>query len=287
MILYTNGCSFTQGHEDHRILSSESGLKKDDKILDSEWAWPQLLKDHFSNVVNEAWCGGSNDRIFRRTLEYAQSLDDVSDHLFIIQCTNVTRSEFYDVDTGVWIGKLYDQIVYDDMSYSADIDKSLIKKLSRGNREFEHLQLTNETTYTKFFNNLVSFDYVMSRLGCKVFYTGLSLSCTPFMLKELLGHYVNEPIHYLQNPNLQKIYPASSKLEFPKTNTTVGLNMQVAKNHLLLLESIPNLDDRCFHPIAKIVKGHTVSKDDTHPNKTGHRLFARYIINELKSRDIL
>lgn len=281
MILYTNGCSFTQGHEDHRILTSESGLKKDDKILDSEWAWPQLLKDYFSNVVNEAWCGGSNDRIFRRTLEYVQSLNDVSDHLFIIQCTNVTRSEFYDSDTGVWIGNLNKQVVYDDVSSNADIDKKFVQKLSKGNREFEDLQLANETTYTKFLNNLVSFDYVMNRLGCKVFYTGLSLSNTPHIIKNLLQQYINEPIHFLQNSNLHKMYPANNEAPIS------FLNMQVAKNHLLLLESIPNLDFKCFDPMSTIVKKHTVSKEDTHPNKTGHNIFARYIINELRSRDIL
>lgn len=275
MILYTNGCSFTQGHEDHRILRGNSGHKKDDKILDSEWAWPQLLKDYFSNVVNEAWCGGSNDRIFRRTLEYVQSLNDVSEHLFIIQCTNVTRSEFYDPDTGVWIGNLNKQVVYDDISCNADIDKKLVQKLSKGNRQFEEIQLANETTYTKFLNNLVSFDTVMNKLGCKVFYTGLSLVNTPHIIKNLLQQYINEPMHYLQNPNLQKIFPGP------------GLNMQVAKNHLLLLETIPDLDFRCFDSISTIIKGHTVSKEDTHPNKTGHSIFARYIVNELRSREIL
>ena len=282
MILYTNGCSFTQGHEDHRILNGHSGLKKDDKVLDSEWAWPQLLKDYFSKVVNEAWCGGSNNRIFRRTLEYAQSLSDVSDHLFIIQCTNPTRSEFFDTDSGVWVGTINNLVVYDDISCNADIDKNFVQKLSKGNREFEHIQLNNETTYTAFLNNLVSFDFIMNQLGCKVFYTGLSLTVTPHILKTLLYTYINEPVHHLQNPNLQKIYPANNNSVDQSSRTTSGLNIQVAKNHLLLLESIPNLDFRCFDAISSIAKGHTVSKTDTHPNKTGHSIFARYIINEIQ-----
>ena len=36
-------------------------------------------------------------------------------------------------------------------------------------------------------------------------------------------------------------------------------------------------------PISHIAKGHEESAEDGHPNEAGHKLFARYIIDEIKN----
>ena len=274
MILYTNGCSFTQGHEDHRIIESDTGHKKDDKVGYAEWAWPGCLEGYFDHVVNEAWVGGSNDRIFRRTLEYVRSINNISDHVFIIQFTNPARSEFFDPDAGVWTGTINDMIMYDDRSTNSAIDKRVVKLLSEGQRDFEFYKLNNETIYTDFLTKLVAFDFAMSQLGCRILYTGLSSACTPMMIKRFLQEYTNNPVQYMQDPDLTEIYPA-------------GVDMNTAKHHLALIDLIADCEDKFLHSITSQIQNQIVSKDDSHPNKVGHDFFARYILNELGSREII
>lgn len=276
MILYTNGCSFTQGHDEHRIIDSKLS-KKDQKILDSAYAWPRCLDEltaYFDEVINEAWVGGSNDRIIRRTLEYVHSLDNIDDHVFIIQFTNPLRSEFFDPDINFWTGTINDAIMYDDLSCNADVDKSLVRKLALNSRSLEMYKNNVETTYINFLTKLVAFDTIMRNLGCTFFYTGMSHSTTPLTIKRNLTEYVNNPLMYMQNHNINSSYPA-------------GLDMSVAKHQLNLINAIPDLEDKCLLSISEVARNHTVSKDDSHPNKTGHRLFARYIFSELQSREII
>lgn len=273
MILYTNGCSFTQGHKDHALELAEDGIHKIKK--DAPWAWPRKLEDYFDTVVNEGWCGGSNDRIFRRTLEYAIKQDNLDEHIFILQLTNVYRSEWYSEDDNCWIGIINELLMFDDKSWNdPTIDKKHYDKLSNGRRELEYLQLTQNKKYLEFFMRLVAFDVAMKKLNAKVFYTSLSISNNPEILHKFLKEYIQKPIEYLQNKNLNKLYPA-------------GLSSEDAKVHFNILDCMSNLEFQCFQPMSAVCKNLTESNTDQHPNSEGHTVFARYIINELRSREIL
>lgn len=93
MKLYVNGCSFTHGHKDFVDAMSPN------------WVWPSLLSEHFDEVVNEAWQGGSNYRLVRKTLEFFDKRKDCSEWVAIIQWTDpYGRMELYDEETDTYFG---------------------------------------------------------------------------------------------------------------------------------------------------------------------------------------
>ena len=51
------------------------------------------------------------------------------------------------------------------------------------------------------------------------------------------------------------------------------------------IQSLANIIDQSnfLMPISHIAKGHEESAEDGHPNEAGHKLFARYIIDEIKN----
>lgn len=55
MNLYVNGCSFSHGHKEFKIIDGKSDISPD-------WAWPMLLKEDFEEVISEAYRGSSNHR---------------------------------------------------------------------------------------------------------------------------------------------------------------------------------------------------------------------------------
>ena len=94
MNLYVNGCSFTHGHKDW-----------DDNKSPPKWVWPSLLENYFDEVINNAWQGGSNYRIVRKTLEFFDKRKDCSEWIAIIQWTDpFGRMELYDEETDTYFG---------------------------------------------------------------------------------------------------------------------------------------------------------------------------------------
>ena len=80
MRVYTNGCSHTQGTKD---------AFEDDYTT----TWPNRLAAHYqASLVNQSKRGCSNDRIFRKTLEYITSCEQIPD-LIAIQWTHPERIE--------------------------------------------------------------------------------------------------------------------------------------------------------------------------------------------------
>ena len=81
--LYTNGCSF----------SSRSYDRKGNMTVDT--SWPYILGDMLKyNVVNNSQPSGSNDRIYRTSLEWLT--ENILEYpLVIIQPTHSVRREFY------------------------------------------------------------------------------------------------------------------------------------------------------------------------------------------------
>lgn len=93
MKLYVNGCSFTHGHKD--FIDSAS----------PDWVWPNVIAENFEEVVNDAWLGGSNQRLVRKTLEFFDKRKDGDDWLAIIQWTDpFSRMELYDDETSTYFG---------------------------------------------------------------------------------------------------------------------------------------------------------------------------------------
>ena len=94
MKLFVNGCSFTHGHKDWG-----------NSMLPTDWVWPSLMSEKFTETVNLAWQGGSNTRVVRTTLEFFDKINDPVDWLVIIQWTNTySRTEMYDEKTDTYFG---------------------------------------------------------------------------------------------------------------------------------------------------------------------------------------
>ena len=123
--LYVNGCSWTLGNEidqseEFGRLVEDANLTCDpDCVNNANWAlynstgemagrhedfynklnWAGHLKDHLNakHLVNDAFGGGSNQRIVRTTLDYIKSLSrkDYAKTLIVIGWTNCGRDEIY------------------------------------------------------------------------------------------------------------------------------------------------------------------------------------------------
>ena len=59
-----------------------------------EHAWPTLLAHEFKcKLINEAWGGGSNDWMFRKTIEWVCSQDNLDDVIVIVGWVEPNRRE--------------------------------------------------------------------------------------------------------------------------------------------------------------------------------------------------
>lgn len=118
--LYVNGCSFTYGH----VTEENQATIKQQRPT---WTWSDHLSQHYDHMVNEAWLGGSNHRIFRRTLEFFEHCDP-RDWTAVIQWTNPDRYEYYDSEHDTHVGVLVDQLVLDDRSWNKFIDNCVLQR---------------------------------------------------------------------------------------------------------------------------------------------------------------
>ena len=239
MKLYVNGCSFRHGHRDFKIKDGVSDISPD-------WVWPMLLKQHFNEVVSEAFRGSSNHRIIRRSIEFLSTVKDPENWTVILQFANIERQEYYDDKLNKWIGHIVDDPCFDDR-ITENISNTYI---------FEDIKYKTFKNNVAIVNNIdsVIMDLVIQILAfqgfCKtkgfknVYYTGQSQQC-------LLSYY-------LQDKTLLKEYDSIQKI-------TQNIDLS---NFLL--------------PISYITAGHDESPTDGHPNEVGHKMFARYIINEIE-----
>lgn len=93
--LYANGCSFTHGDE----LGDKGKIKDYHYRAINCWVGQLAQIMGISEWENEATGGGSNDRIYRKTIQYTSSWiargEKPEDLLVILGWTNPTRTEFY------------------------------------------------------------------------------------------------------------------------------------------------------------------------------------------------
>ncbi len=84
MNLFVNGCSFSAGHDEVHDMQGKLTPPLD-------YVWSNQIADKFDNITNYALAGGSNDRIFRTTMEYFSK--GPVDTIAIIQWTSPIRFE--------------------------------------------------------------------------------------------------------------------------------------------------------------------------------------------------
>jgi hypothetical protein len=231
MKLYVNGCSFSHGHKDFRIKDGVSDISPD-------WVWPMLMKEHFDEVVSEAYRGSSNHRILRRSMEYLNTINNPEEWSVIIQFANIERQEYFDEDLNCWIGHIVDDPCIDDRAPAIGNDELNNKLNYKAFKNYCALVNNEKSIITDLALQVMAFQGFCKIKGFKnVFYTGQS--------KQTMISY------YLQNKLLDSV--------------------------------LHNIDTSNFLlPISHLTRGNEESATDGHPNETGHKLFARYIINEIQ-----
>jgi|TARA_B100000073_G_scaffold339964_1_gene339117 hypothetical protein len=222
-------------------------IKNGKSDISPDWVWPMLLKNNFEEVVSEAYRGSSNHRIIRRSMEYLNKINDPENWTIILQFANIERQEYYDKDLKSWIGLLVDEPIFDDKA-PKNLDKSFMNKRATY-KEFKNycaIVNNNDNLILDLIIQLLAFQSFCKIKGFKnIFYTGQSSST-------MLSYYFKNK-ELIQNFNE--------------------------------IQSLANIIDQSnfLMPISHIAKGHEESAEDGHPNEAGHKLFARYIIDEIKN----
>jgi hypothetical protein len=272
MKLYANGCSFTQGHYDHTIVHSPDGDIKKDVKRDAHWSWPRRMKLSFDKVVNEGWCGGSNSRIIRRSIEFLSTVDTPSEWVVILQFTSPDRSEWYDNESGTWIGQLNHRAIFDDRSWNKEgIDRDFVAKKSDHNIKNRALVGSDLQNYFELLCQIIAFENVCAQLGItKILYGTMSTRTDLSQLYHMCK------------------YPKTALYNEVNTETWNFFNSLAESDKQLLTALITKIPrSRYLTPMSHVTKGYEESEEDCHPNKAGHNIYAQYVLNELKTREMI
>lgn len=244
MNLYVNGCSFTYGHSP---VYNDISIKSNRPT----WTWNDHLKSHFAGLfVNEAWIGGSNQRILRRTLEFFSGVDNKSEWTAVIQLTDpLSRFEFYEPTNDIHVSMLRDEHVLDDQYYNNPrVNFNSLNDISK--RYFSHRSLLYSETdlINDYFRTIITLHAYLKKHKINHLFTFMSGQCLP---------------NFIVNND-----SASSTVELFNT-LPHEVFTDTAMSRMILQEDFEN------PPV------------DLHPNKTGHLKIYQYILNELQKRNYL
>jgi len=257
MNLYVNGCSFTHGHKD---FGGTDTMRPDSPPT---WVWPSMLIPNFDTVVNQAWRGTCNNRIVRRTIDYLSKVNNPADWWVVIQWTSLERSEWFDYDTHSWYTQLLHRVVYDDWAVKGLEEQPRINRKGEIAVPYVNNIRTDEHKVLDLFYQTITLDTFLKQRGFdKVLYTGMSKNC-------MLSTHMNilkETIQTEQMVDDQHIHIHSP-------------NVHLFDQLYSLLQH-----DRYVQPLSVVTAGMEESSEDGHPNKQGHEVFSRYILNEMENR---
>lgn len=97
MKLYTNGCSFTNGHQPFDELKVDQTYKGYTAQTDlKKFAWPWVLGQEFDFTFNHGRYASGLDRTIRTTLQFLNHLeaDEYDEWIFILQASQPHRKEY-------------------------------------------------------------------------------------------------------------------------------------------------------------------------------------------------
>ena len=247
MKLVANGCSFTFGHKDSVASQPPS------------WVWPSCFneKEEFTDIVNLAVEGASNDRVVRTSIEYFEKNKgiDLNNTILVVQHPTPNRGEWFHKKNKLWIGYvttmedvLYDISVTDRTKEDLEqirIDTKIERKVFD---QYKAIVESDLTEVIKYFKNIILLQTYCKQKGIKLLQVGLSARCLP-------------------------------RVHFKESRQSISNNIFCKELYKMIDESII-----CDRFLTDIAKGNEESPDDGHPNEVGHDLIFRYIYNEIKER---
>jgi len=208
--------------------------------------WGFYLQDNFETVINKSIEGGSNHRLFRQATEFINNTENLDDWIIILQLTSPERTEVFHDTHKAWIGVIKDLHFTEDrvLQESIDVVKEVENFFQRLIMPTIFMTRTLEEGIFETYNMLNTFIELCKHKNIKFLITGMSNKCMPNVFTES-GHD-GQPFNGLDFPVFDK------------------------SNFIL--------------PVSNITINHKISEDDKHPNKDGHIIFARYILNEIGKR---
>lgn len=247
MKLVANGCSFTFGHKGS-LNSKAPG-----------WVWPARFNGSkgFTNVVNLAVEGASNDRVVRTSIEYFEKNKgiDLNDTILVVQHPTPNRGEWFNITNKMWIGYvttkddvLYDISVTDYTKQDLDKIKTDTETERKVFDQYKSFVESDITEVIKYFKNIILLQNYCKEKEIKLLQVGLSARCLP-------------------------------RFYFKESRQSISNNIFCNELYKMIDESII-----CDRFLTEIAKGNEESPEDGHPNEAGHDIIFRYIYNEIKKR---
>ena len=226
--------------------SFSAGTQKVSHLSPDTINWGLYLQDNFENIINKSIEGGSNHRLFRQTTQFINDTENLDDWIFVLQLTNPERTEFFLEKYGAWIGVMKDLHFTEDriLHENEDVINEVDNFFQRLIMPTIFMTRTLEESIFETYNMLNTFIGLCKHKNIKFLITGMSNKCMPNVLKE--SETDDQPFNGLDFP------------VFDKSNFVM--------------------------PVSNITFNHKISEDDRHPNKEGHIIFARYILNEIEKR---
>ena len=244
-MIYCNGCSFTEGFN----------------LDNSANSWPGILGQQLNqSVINQASGGGSNDRIYRTTIEYCNT--HTPDYV-IVGWTQILRNELSHAK-GTYL-KLAPNTHASDDSELAD-DLKPIHKFWIQNIRNEYINFRNLVHYVLHLQ-----DYFKSKQISYKFFTALGLPYLQYFLQESAQAFelAQQSFHWKQ-------YHIDAELEPKETH--------VKYQELVELVKKIDLNNWIMHnsTMYEYLKKNNYKFDQTqHPDVDGYAQWAKVIQNTL------
>ena len=279
--LYVNGCSFTHGHDytNHNWYTQTYGDFEYNHMMQHHIVWPRQLEKEFELVFNHAKQGSGAMRMVRTTLDFLKHITDadIADWVFVLQFSQPNRFETvagdqYDFYSQVHLIKQGTELgQYDPFSLELPLEDTLpplpgysFGELLDLNLEFkQEFENIDQDTLI----NLMQSEYVNYARSNKQ-----RLYAQTKELYIIVSELERRGAKYLITAMDDQCVPHSANSEYFCGAT---------RN---LVELIP--DHNIIDSMENIIPApHPVYHDPCgHPNETGHKLVARYILDEMKKR---
>lgn len=186
--LYANGCSWTHGNG----INEDPKYIKNTSLLD--YAWPaELGKLLNCKVNNDAWGGGSNTRIVRKTISFIEQYpsDKVDGLLVIIGWTTPERDEIFVPAHGNWCNynaaqTFSDQFISKELT---DTQREVNRNIDKVQKSFVTWVHSHSSDLNKYFQEIFLLkNYLENKKVKYVFFNALPWTWIPLELTESYIH---------------------------------------------------------------------------------------------------
>lgn len=266
--IYTNGCSYTHGHDrrDYDEHATEPGhhlQEYDGYEFESEhfpFVWPYQLTrhDNIDHVFNHAFQGSGFKRTLRTAIDFAANLPkhEYSDWVFILQVSEKSRYEVLDAN-GDFVKINYDMKGHKGEVPQLSYQEQLEIMAEPGYDDSNYARRDHDPAVSKYVVPYVA----MGRSDLQMYYDEiLDIISITSLLKSKGIRYLVTSLNRMQYYSVDNYY----------VQTLVDLiEMQFMLPSLneILSHSPGNPHDPCYHPSPE-----------------GHQYLAKYIIDNLEKR---